>query len=101
MARFRRDAPLPEIMQGRWVELGEPTSFLVVAGGEIECFGARVAYDYKDIAEVDGMVSVTLGTDDADDIDTFARAHITGLVVTPEGEFHVYNVKFGAQFVRP
>lgn len=36
---------------------------------------------------------------DAND-DTFQRSNITELVVTPEGDFLAYNVKFASQFVR-
>lgn len=32
--------------------------------------------------------------------DSFQRATITGLVLTPDGDFLAYNVKFGCQFVR-
>jgi hypothetical protein len=28
------------------------------------------------------------------------RSNITGLVITPEGEFHAYNVKFASHFIR-
>jgi hypothetical protein len=59
-----------------------------------------VEYDFKDIVEKSGALTVTLGVDDDASVDTFQRANITGLVITPEGEFHVYNVKFGARFVR-
>jgi hypothetical protein len=33
--------------------------------------------------------------------DDFQRENITGLVITPEGRFVVYNVKFGLEVVRP
>ena len=45
-------------------------------------------------------LTVSLGVDDEASEDTFQRANITGLVITPEGEFHAYNVKFAARFVR-
>ena len=103
MERFQRAEPLPAAMQGRWVEMDEPASELVVTDGEIVCFGAVVEYDYKDIGEVECALTVQLGINADDDAsqDTFHRANITGLVISPEGEFLVYNVKFGAQFVRP
>jgi hypothetical protein len=43
MDRLKREAPLPEAMQGRWVEADDPSSELVVEGGEI-------APDHKTIA---------------------------------------------------
>jgi len=100
MERPARKAPLPEEMQGHWVEAGEPSSELIVNGGEITCFGQTVEYDYKEISKKDGALSVDLGINDKADEDSFQRRNITGLVITPEGDFHVYNVKFAAQFVR-
>jgi hypothetical protein len=101
MDRVRRDGPLPEKMQGRWVDADEPKSELIVQGGEITCYGRVVDYDYKEIVEQGGALTVTLGIDDAANEDTFQRTNITGLVIMPEGDFHVYNVKFAAHFVRP
>ena len=101
MERSRREAPLPRAMQGRWVVVDEPLSVLIVDGGEITCFGQTVEYDYKEVVEEDGALTVSLGIDDEAKEDTFQRANITGLVITPEGDFHAYNVKFAAQFVRP
>jgi hypothetical protein len=100
MDRLTREAPLPPEMQGRWVDADEPSEELVVKGGEITCFGRTVEYDYKEIVEQDGAVIVCLGTSDGANEDTFQRETITGLVITPEGAFHAYNVKFAAQFVR-
>ncbi len=101
MDRLRREAPLPQEMQGRWVDADEPSSELIVNGGEITCYGRSVEYDYKDIVQRDGALTVELGIDDAANEDTFQRANITGLVITPKGDFLVYNVKFGARFIRP
>jgi len=44
---------------------------------------------------------VILKVSDPADEDAFQRANITGLAITPEGEFHVWNVKLAAQFLRP
>ncbi|WP_416049504.1 hypothetical protein [Cupriavidus basilensis] len=101
MNRLPREAPLPRQMQGRWVDAENPSSELVVIGGEITCYGAVVEYDYKDVAEEAGALSVSLGIDDESNFDSFQRANITGLVITPDGEFHAYNAKSGAHFVRP
>jgi hypothetical protein len=87
-------------MQGCWVGADEPSSELVVNGGEITCFGRVVDYGYKEIAEIDGALTVNLLVGDEADEDAFQRANITGLVITPEGEFHAWNVKFAARFVR-
>lgn len=100
MDRLGRDAPLPAEMQGHWVDADEPASELIVAGGEITCFGQVVDYDYKEIDEIDGALTVSLKINDEAEEDTFQRANVTELVVTPEGEFHAYNVKFASQFVR-
>ena len=80
--------------------VGEPTSELIVDGGEITCFGRTVEYDYKEIIEAEGAVTVRLAIDDQANEDTFQRTNITGLVKTPESDFHVYNVKFACQVVR-
>jgi hypothetical protein len=88
-------------MQGRWVGADDPSSELIVEGGEITCYGSRVEYDYKEISLVDGALVVDLGINDQTQENAFQRANITGLVITPEGEFHVHNVKFGDEFARP
>jgi hypothetical protein len=99
MTRLDRTASLPEEMQGRWVEVDNGT-ILIVDGGEITCFGQVVEYDYKEISEIDGALTVTLRINDEAQEDTFQRANITGLVISPEGDFLAYNVKFGCEFVR-
>lgn len=88
-------------MQGRWIAADDPLSDLVVDGGEITCFGMVVNYDYKVIVEKDGALTVSLGVDDVSSLNDFQRTNITGLVITPEGLFHVYNARFGLQFIRP
>ena len=100
MERAGRDVPLPDEMQGRWVDVDEPSTALVIAGGEVTCFGHKVDYDYKLIGDDNGALTVSLKTDDEGNEDTFQRTNITELVITPEGEFHAYNVKFSSQFVR-
>ncbi|WP_420859822.1 hypothetical protein [Marivivens marinus] len=100
MKEFDRSAPLPAEMQGRWVEAEDGQSELVIEGGEITCFGARVDYDYKIMGIEDGAIVVSLKVNDLDREDKFQQANITELVITPEGEFHVYNVSFSSQFVR-
>jgi hypothetical protein len=99
MTRLDRTASLPEEMQGRWVEV-DNGSILIVDGGEITCFGQVVEYDYKEISEIDGALTVTLRINDEAQEDTFQRANITGLVISPEGDFLAYNVRFGCEFVR-
>jgi hypothetical protein len=101
MQRLERAAPLPAEMQGRWVELDDPSAELIVNGGEIACYGQIVDYDFKEISEEHGALSVSLKIDDAAKEDEFQQANITGLVITPEGEFLVFNVSFGSRFVRP
>lgn len=98
--RLGRDAPLPAEMQGHWVGADDPSSELVVRGGEVTCFGRTVEYDYKLVSKIDGALTVSLKINDEANEDTFERSNITGLVITPEGEFHAYNVKFASHFVR-
>jgi hypothetical protein len=95
-----RDAPLPAEMQGHWVDVDDPSTELVVSGGEVACFGQTVEYDYKLVGKVDGAVTVSLKVKDETKEDTFQRSNITELVITPDGELHAYNVKFASQFVR-
>ncbi len=85
-------------MQGRWLAVEDPGSELIVDGGEITCFGQTVEYDYKVIDQGDGALTVSLKIEDESEEDTFQRANITELVITPDGEFHAYNVKFASQF---
>lgn len=100
MERLERDAPLPAQMQGRWTDLEDPASELIVDGGEIICFGEAVSYDYKLVNIQDGALTVSLKINDQAAEDSFERANITELVITPEGDFHAYNVKFACQFGR-
>lgn len=100
MERLERDAPLPAKMQGRWRDVEDSDSELIVQGSEIICFGEAVSYDYKLVDTVDGAVTVSLKIDDQTAEDAFQRANITELVITPEGNFHAYNVKFASQFER-
>jgi hypothetical protein len=88
-------------MQGCWVDVEDPSSELVVSGGEVSFLGHIVEYDYKLIGKDDGALTVSLKVNDATKEDTFQRSNITELVVTPEGDFHAYNVRFASQFVRP
>ena len=95
-----RDAPFPSEMQGHWVDADDPSSDLVVNGGEVSWYGQAVEYDYKLVGEDDGAITVSLKINDEANEDAFQRSNITELVVTPAGEFHAYNVKFASQFVR-
>ncbi len=96
-----RNVPLPDEMQGRWGDADDVATELVIDGGEVICFGQAVSYDYKEIRREDGALTVSLKVEDSAKEDSFQRANITELVVTPEGDFHAYNVKFASQFVRP
>ena len=100
MERLGRDAPLPHEMQGRWTDVEDPSSELIVDGGKITCFNQSVSYDYKLIDRDDGALTVSLKLDDEANEDTFQRSNITELVITPEGDFHAYNVGFASQFER-
>lgn len=100
MERFERNAPLPAEMQGRWADVEDPTSELIVQGGEVFCFGKAISYDYKLIDTEDGALTVSLKINDQAAEDDFQRTNITELVITPEGDLHAYNVKFASQFER-
>lgn len=100
MERLGPEAPLPSEMQGRWADVEDPSSELIVKGGEIICFGQAVLYDYKVIDSDEGALTVSLKVDDDAREDTFQRSNITDLVITPDGDFHAYNVKFASQFER-
>jgi hypothetical protein len=100
MERLERNAPLPVEMQGRWADVEDPTSELIVQAGEVFCFGKAVSYDYKLVDTDDGALTVSLKIDDQSAEDDFQRANVTELVITPEGDLHAYNVKFASQFER-
>ncbi|MDA7428628.1 hypothetical protein PGB28_09170 [Primorskyibacter aestuariivivens] len=100
MERMNREAPLPPEMQGEWKGMWDPGVTLVVDGGLVRCFGQVMEYDFKLVGQEDGAIIVSLGVDDLEGEDEFARANVTDLVITPEGEFHAYNVKFSEQFTR-
>jgi len=101
MQKVGQDVPLPEEMQGKWVDSDEPTAELVISGNKIICFGVPVAHDYKVvIRHEDGVLTVNLKINDPKDEDAFQRANITGLALTPGGDLYAYNVKFASKFVR-
>ena len=100
MDTAKRHKPLPSKMQGRWVDEDNPCSELNITGSEIRCFGDVVVYDYMEINECDGALMVSLKIDDQTNEDKFQRANITNLVITPQGEFYAFNVKFACRFVR-
>ncbi len=100
MSRQARDTSLPSRMQGRWLDAEEPSTVLTVVGSEITCFGRLIDYDFKEIEEIDGTLTVSLLVEDESRVDTFDRENITGLAITSDGELHAYNVKFAARFVR-
>lgn len=100
MVQAGRGVHLPPEFQGRWIVAAEPSSELIVDGGEITCFGQTVEHNYKEIIEAEGTVAVRLTVADFAKEDTFQRENITGLVKTPEGEFHVYHINFICQVVR-
>ena len=58
MSRQARSIPLPSGMQGRWLDAEEPSTELIVAGGEVTCFGRLIDYDCKEVEEVDGALTV-------------------------------------------
>ncbi len=100
MERQDSSAPLPPEMQGRWKDVDDEASELIITNGNVTCFGQLVAYDYKLVDTVDGALTVSLKIEDEARNDEFQRANVTELVVTPEGEFHAYNMKFASQFVK-
>lgn len=100
MERLRPDAPLPSEMQGRWVDVENPFSELIIQGGEVVCFGQVIQHDYKLVDTVEGALTVSLKIDDEAREDTFQRSNITEIVITPDGEFHAYNIRFASQFAK-
>ena len=101
MQRIDRGASFPKAMQGKWIEVDDPTSEMVILGGEVTCFGTTVDYDYKEIVEIGGNQAVNLKVWDYSAEHSFQRTNITGLVIDSEGRFHVFNVKFSSTFARP
>lgn len=100
MERIGRNEPLPAEMQGRWMSADDDNHELVIAGGEVTCFGSVVDYDYKVFGDDDGALTVSLKVDDVSREDDFQRVNITELVKTPEGDFLAYNTRFATQFLR-
>jgi hypothetical protein len=98
--RADRSSPLPEQMQGHWLFEQDLKSELLIDGGEVTCLGQVVDYDHKEIIHEDGALTVSLRVDGDKDEDTFQRANVTGLVITPEGDFLGYNAKWAESFVR-
>ena len=86
-------------MQGTWRSLDDGQE-LTVSGGDVTYAGKVVEYDYKLVGSEDGALTVSLKVDDSSREDTFQRESFTELVITPDGKFHAYNVKFASQFER-
>lgn len=91
---------MPDEKQGRWIDADDLSSLLIVDGGKVTCFGQAVAYDYKEAGKVDGALTVSLKINDETQEDSFQRANVSELVISPEGNFFAYNVKFACEFVR-
>ncbi|MBY8823854.1 hypothetical protein [Sphingomonas colocasiae] len=100
MERQDRDVSLPDQMQGRWVDVDDASSELVVVGSEVTCFGQEIVYDYKLVGTDNGALTVSLKIDDEAREDEFQRSNVTELVITPEGDFHAYNTQFASQFIK-
>jgi hypothetical protein len=94
MAKPDRQTPFPAAIQGSWVDRDDPSATLIIEGAEITCFGASIAYDFKEISEVEDALTFELRVSDPSREDDFQRANITGLVISPEGEFFAYNIRF-------
>jgi hypothetical protein len=101
MSRLGREAPLPDEMQGQWVDSEDPSFVVEISGGEVTYGRVLSEYDYKVVAHQDGALHVEFGVDDEAREDDFARGSVNGLVMLPDGEFHMWNVKFACQLVRP
>ena len=100
MQRSPREAPLPLEMQGRWTIPDEPSFEVRIEGGEVVWAGTASNYDYKETEESEGAVAVSLCIEDEDGADEFGHASIVGLLYTPDGQLHVYNLDFAEQLVR-
>ncbi len=100
MGRFTRNDPLPDGMQGDWVDAEDEDSPLTVSGGEVQYQGKQIAYDFYEVSEEDGALTVQFGVSDPARQDEFDRENLTGLVIDPDGELLGYNTRFGCQFVR-
>jgi hypothetical protein len=87
-------------MQGRWVDVDDSSSELIVVGSEVACFGQEIDYDYKLVGTDDGALTVSLKIEDETGEDDFQRSNVTELVITPEGDFHAYNTQFATQFIK-
>jgi hypothetical protein len=87
-------------MQGQWVDFEDPSFVVEISGGEVTYGRVRSEYDYKEVVHRDGALHVEFGVDDEAKEDDFARGSVNGLVMTPDGEFHMWNVKFACQLVR-
>lgn len=100
MERQDSNISLPSEMQGRWKDVDDETSELIINNGDVTCFGQAIAYDYKLVDTIDGALTVSLKIEDEARDDEFQRGNVTELVVTPEGEFHAYNTRFASQFIK-
>ncbi|MCJ2183623.1 hypothetical protein MTR62_13110 [Novosphingobium sp. 1949] len=98
--RLGRDHPFPTAMQGNWRDCEDSSAQLQIDGSEIRYRGEVRAYDFKVVESEGGALTVSLGVNDAAALDGFERSGITGLVLTPDGAFHAYSVKFASAFVR-
>lgn len=94
MDKDARIKALPAKMQGDWIGVNDGSYTVSIHGSRIEVMGISVVYDSWRLIREDGATTVELHVDDAAEEDDFQRRNITGLVISPEGEFLVYNVKY-------
>ncbi|WP_205910426.1 hypothetical protein [Rhizobium sp. FKL33] len=85
---------LPAEMQGSWIGVDDDSYTVSIQGSRIEVMGTSVVYDSWRLIREDGAMTVELHVNNPAEEDDFQRRNITGLVISPEGEFFVYNVKY-------
>jgi hypothetical protein len=100
MDKDARLTALPAEMQGDWIGVEDDTYTVSINGARIEVMGKPVIYDSWRLIQQDGATTVDLRVDDPAEEYDFQRRDITGLVISPEGEFLVYNVKYSMELRR-
>ncbi|MBB1248438.1 hypothetical protein [Rhizobium sp. G21] len=94
MDKDARLTALPAEMQGDWIGAEDDSYTVSIHGARIKVMGKTVIYDSWRLIQQDGATTVDLRVDDPAEEYDFQRRNIIGLVISPEGDFLVYNVRY-------
>lgn len=92
--------PFPEVMQGRWIEDGDPTYEVIIRGHELIIYGEPVVYLARCLQSFEGGCEIEVTVpDQTDDGDALCLLHVSDDDKL-DGDLFLYNVHFACPLVR-